>query len=240
MKKFTLFLAIVFSSALLNAQQSSMSVAQGGEAPLRELLDNEFQCLPNSVFSQVHPTYNDAFYCDSYPGSCFAVAENYTATGPFTTMRFWGGNYWGCTPGTSQTFIIEFYNGIPGSGGTVVNSFTKTVIPQPTGIITPWGNTEFYMIDVNFGTTINQLNGWLSISRVNPGDGCIFGWAARNDLGGNSRSYCSGNWINNNGEMFFCLGGEGSPTETPINSWALLIGVALIAITAIIRFRKFI
>jgi hypothetical protein len=238
MKKNIILLVIFGSSLLINAQMAPKSVGEINSSS-RNLLDNEYQCLPGSVFSQVFPTYNDAYFCDT--GSPFTqVTDDYAATAPFSTIRFWGINYYNGIPGSSQTFKVDIYNGIPGSGGTLVSSVTKTITPKPTGVFVPWGGPcEIYMVDFDFGSTITQLNGWLAVSRINPGDTFTYCWMAM-DGAGNAMSYYSGidYWVPASYAPFFCLGGEAGPPPVPVSGWAILIGIGLIAITVVARFRK--
>jgi hypothetical protein len=238
MKKFTLVLVMAICAISLFAQKiPPPSVTNGKPVPL-STRDNEFLCLSNSVFAQVFPTFDDGYFADN-AYYWVAVADDYSAIGPFSTMRFWGVNHISCPPGPSQTFEFNFYNGNPCSGGQLVNSFTKTVTPLPMGIIPSWSNAEVYQVDVNFGTNITLLNGWVRVSRINPGDGCIFAWLAFDDgFVGNAISQDqSGNCSFNNTNMLFCLGGEEVP-QTPVSNWALFIGIGLILVFTVVRFRK--
>jgi hypothetical protein len=94
-----------------------------------------------------------------------------------------------------------------------------------------------YLIDVAFPAPVTLLDGWVSITRVNPGDGCTFGWLG--DYTGNSASYSlyDNSWVTSDGMLAFCLGGGEIP-ETPVSNWALIIGVILIGTFVIIRFRR--
>jgi hypothetical protein len=235
MKRFTSLLVAALSAFMLYAQKTPSDVAQGKPAPAPDR-PAVFQCLPNSVFSQVFSTFDNAFYADN--GYAFDyVTDDYLASGPFSAIRFWGGNFYACVPGTSQTFIINFYNAYPCPNGTPLYSFTKTATPVPTGIIS-FGNTEIYMVDISLGSTVNLLNGWVSISRVNPGDGCDFAWISLSTSNGSAVSHgVTGECINQFSDVFFCLGGN---EAVPIASWALIVGIGLIAMTIILRFRRLI
>lgn len=232
MKRLTLLLVILMSGSLLFGQQARFS---GGDGKAMANRDFVFQCYDNSVFSQFDATFDDGYYCDvSYAWT--KVADDYVATAPFSAMRLWGFDLYGCAPGTSETYTIEFYNGNPSSGGVLVNTFTKTITPLPVGVFVPWGgsSTEMYQIDIEFGTEVTLLNGWVSVSRVVSTDGCNFAWTANDNIG-NGMSYGYGSWQVTSAKLFFCFG---STFEVPISTWALVIGIALIAVTAFVRFRR--
>jgi hypothetical protein len=226
---------LMVSVSLMFAQMSPRSASDGNNN-FTGSRDAIFECAPGYVFSQFDLTFDDAYYCDvNYPWT--KVMDDYTATGPFSTIRFWGFNLSGCVPGASQTFLIEIYNGDPSSGGTLVNSFTKTATPQPKGVYVNWGaTTEMYQVDIDLGTMVTQLNGWVSISRTSSTDGCVFAWTAM-DYAGNGMSWGPGyGYYNSGAALYFCLGGGGG--VVPISSWALIIGIALIATFAVVRMRK--
>lgn len=147
-------------------------------------------------------------------------------------IRFWGTNYFGCPIGISQTFIIRFYQrnaGDPTTPGPEVSSFTLTATPQPINLL----YLPDYMINVTFPAAITLLDGWVSISRVNIGDGCQFIWYGE-EGGGNSVSF-DGNWEPQSGALAFCLGVNEALLVT---NWALYIGIGLILVFAVVRFRK--
>jgi len=236
MKKVTFLLFALLCVNTIYAQQLPAGVAKGNET-FGNNRDLPFQCLPNPAFSQVFLTYDNAYWCDNASSYDF-IAEDYTASTSFSTMRIWGGNFYTCLPGTSQNFLINFYDGNPCEGGVLIHSFAKTATITPLGII--FAGAELYQADINFGVTINLLNGWVSITRINPGEICEFGWLAVYQPDGNMvQHYISGGCNYGQASQFFCLGGE-LPSEVPIANWALIIGIALIALTAFIRFRKLI
>jgi hypothetical protein len=231
MIKSTLVLLMALSLLTATAQVKPMYV----KAPGTMNRDAEYGCLPNSLFSQLpSPLLGVWFGDDSYEYS--VIADDYTVSGPFTTMRFWGNNYSGCPAGSSQAFTIKFYqrNAVnPAIPGPEVNSFNLTVIPQPINLL--YGPD--YQVDVVFPSQVNLLDGWVSLMRINPGDGCIFGWYG--NTGGNSASFnhFDQTWAPSEGILAFCLGGEGVP-ETPVSNWALIIGIILIGTFVIFRFRR--
>lgn len=229
--KSTLVLLMALSLITVTAQEIPMYV----KAPGSMNRDAEYACLPNSLFSQLPSTLLGVWFGDDAYGYS-SIADDYTVSGPFSAMRFWGNNYGGCTAGNSQTFIIKFYErntGNPAIPGPEVNSFNLTVIPQPINLL----YNEDYQVDVIFPSQVNLLDGWVSLTRVNPGDGCNFGWYGNN--GGNSVSFYNAEqiWQSSEGILAFCIGGEGVP-ETPVSNWALIIGIIMIGTFVIFRFRR--
>lgn len=225
--KSTFILLMAISLLTVTAQVSPMYVKGPGSMNR----DAAYGCLPNSLFSQLpSPLLGVWFGDNAYPFT--TIADDYTVSGPFNSMRFWGNNYSGCPAGNSQTFIIKFYErntGNPAIPGPEVNSFNLTVITQPINLL--YG--QDYQIDVVFPSQVNLLDGWVSLSRINPGDGCTFGWYGNE--GGNSASY-DGQWTSSQGILAFCIGGE--VPQTPVSNWALIIGVILIGTFVIFRFRR--
>ncbi len=240
MRKILFFILFLFLNESLNSQECRSSLFVGGPVNM-DFRGYEFRCLPGTVFSQVHPNFDSFYFTDEVPGFCNKVAENYSASGPFSTVRFWGGNFNQGEPGTSQQFLIEIFDGIPGSGGSIVHSFNVTVSPQLTGLMAcnefP---TRVYMADANLGTSVELLNGWITISRINPGDGRTFGILGVAGAEGNFHSSCLDMWIQNSGQLLICLGSGNDPAAVPVSGWALVIGMALIIITITARYRKLI
>lgn len=238
MKKITLSILIMtFLGFGLMAQEDPRSVAEGySGTPDR---DNEFICDAGSVFSQVYSTYDNAYYADN--GYSYSrVADDYTASSPFTSIRFWGGNFHSCPLGATETFIIKFYNrnaGDPTIPGTEVNSFTVTVTPTDMGINAPWGPTALYQIDVNFNTTVTLLDGWVSVTRQYSGDGCEFATLVSSEQGGSLTQYQSGTWLLGNSNLLFCLG-DTAPQSIPLSNWPIYLGILLIGVFLIISFRR--
>ena len=196
--KFILALLLALSALAITAQNFPMFVKPAGTMNR----DADFSCVPNSLYSQLpSPITTGWFGDDAY--FFFRVADDYTVASSFTTMRFWGTNYYGCPIGATQAFIIKFYQRNPSDPtipGAEVNSFSLTAVPQPIYLL----YNPDYQIDVTFPSAISQLDGWVSITRVNPGDGCTFIWYGRDS--GNSASY-SGDWTPSGGMLAFCLGG---------------------------------
>jgi hypothetical protein len=229
MKKITsiLLLSLALSVLTITAQVVPMFV----KAPGTMNRDAQYGCLDNSLFSQLPSPLDAGWYGDD-AYAFYRVADDYTVTAPFATMRFWGANIYTCPPGATQAFIVKFYQRNPGDPtipGPEVYSFNLTAVPQPINLV--FGVD--YQIDVTF-PPVSLLDGWVSITRVNPGDGCTFVWLG--NYTGNSASY-DGTWYPSGASLAFCLGGEGVP-QTPVSNWALIIGVILIGTFVVFRFRR--
>jgi len=193
--------------------------------------------MSNPDFSQVFPTFSSAWYCQwGYPFSI--AADDYSASGLFSTIRIWGGDFYGCTLAPTEMFKVFIWDGKPGSGGNLVYSSPLPGTTTPIGVY--FGSTPIYQIDINFGTNINLFNGWIGITRI--GASCWtgydfgFAWLFDNYGAGNSIQYYNGTWLDSGTDTFFCLGG-GEP-EVPISNRALFIGIGLIVVFAVVRFRK--
>ncbi len=191
---------------------------------------HNFQCAPNSVFSQIPVEYNIGYYCDAnYNFS--KVADDYTASAPFNGLRFWGVY----DIKAVETFLIEIYDGVPGEVGTsVIHTFN--VVTNP--VMTPYkrNSSNIYQFDVNFGTTISQLSGWISISRTTLPYNQTFAWIGDSYQGTARQFRVDQNaWITISSTQFFCLTGT---NEVPISNWALLLGIFLIGTFIVLRYRR--
>ncbi|NTV85031.1 MAG: hypothetical protein HGA23_12150 [Bacteroidales bacterium] len=234
MRKLFLTMSILVMTTVIMAQQFPLGpIGKNTPDPGR---NNEFFCMPNAVFSQVFPTYSGAFYCQS-GYTFYRAADNYMATGPFSTLRFWGADFYGCTLAPTEMFDIFIWNGDPRNGGTLIHSFSLPVNTMPIGV--SWIGTQFYQIDIDFGTAINQSQGWIGITRTGPScyQGTDFGFAWACSGNGNAMSYNS-DWLANGSNLMFCLGAAEPVEEVPISNWALFIGIGLILVSAVIRFRR--
>ncbi len=232
MKKFISIMLLLAVAASTLAQDFPMGVSDGTQvAPSR---DNEYVCLDGSVFSQVEASMDQAYFCQvGYPFT--QVADDYIASAPFSNMRFWGGDAFGCTLAATESFDITIYDGNPSSGGSVVHSFTLDGVVTMIPVIA--FGTQFYQIDIDFGIIINQLSGWIAISRNSATCDDGFGWSA-DELtygGGNAMSY-DGTWLANDGQVFFCLYGN-DPIPMPLSDWAIYLGIILIIAFTAYRLR---
>ena len=230
--KFMLLLPLAFSLLSSMAQITLIDGKTSGSVNR----DAEYGCPQNSLFSQLPSVFYGGYNADNSVGYTRA-ADDYTVTGPFTTMRFWGANVFSCSPETSPTFNIRFYERNPSDPtipGAEVLSFNVTGITQSINLA--FGND--YQCDVTFPQPVTLLDGWVSLTRLNPGDGCMFVWLSAFS-GGNEASWndTQDQWQSNTGSVPFCLGG-GELQSIPISNWALFIGIGLILVFAVMSFRK--
>jgi hypothetical protein len=97
------------------------------------------------------------------------------------------------------------------------------------------------VIDITLPSQVNLSNGWVGINandaRIPAGSGYT-GWLS-SSLGDNDMIYSPDltNYYTNPSNLSFCLIG-GSSSVIPISNWALFIGIGLILVFAIVRFRK--
>jgi len=237
MKKMTILLmAMVMSLGLIAQDLPYINV--NGEMPASPK-DNEFVCAPNSVFSQVYPTYDNGYFAEETLQYSRA-ADRYTATGEFRSIRFWGVNYSGGAINATETFIIRFYelnSGNPIIPGAEVGTYSVSVNPIDMGISAPWGPTAIYQVDLDFGATVTLLDGWVSVSRLNTTDGMRFAMLANQIGSGSQVSYdsVSDTWVTGSGSyLMFCLG---DPPPVPLSNWALIMSMLLISGFIVIRTR---
>ena len=228
-----IFLLMSLSAGLMAQGQPGAALSEGEPVQL-EVIDVE--CMDNPAFSQVSTEYHNAYFADDGSDYLF-VADDYLATQPFASLRFWGANFYGGIPGATESFIIKIYDGPPNAGGVEIYSDTKVLTPVLTGYTAPWGgNTPIYYVDVDFGTHITQLTGWIVVGRVNPDPATQFAWLSYD--GGNGLFYqnSSGDWFTTGSSHFFCLGGD--PPSVPIGKWALFVGLAMMVAFVVVRYRR--
>ncbi len=215
------FLAIAFSAEAQDPWYDYI----GGDS--RDV--HNFTCMTGSVFDQIPTDYNIGVYCDaSY--TVTKVADDYTATSSFSQMRVWG--VYDVKP--VETFLIEFYDGPPDAIGTsVIHTFNVSTNPIPTPYLR--NGSVIHEINIDFGTSITQLTGWVSISRTTLPYVSEFAWIG-NSSGGNSKSYFIGGstWQSNTVDQFFCFGGT---PPIPVSNWAIILGVLLIGTFIVVRYR---
>jgi hypothetical protein len=231
MIKIVLISAISLITLVSTAQVAQMSIKAPGTANR----DAAYNCLPNSAFSQLPSPLVAGWYSQNN-WDYSAVADDYIVSGPFQSMRFWGANINDCPPGATQTFEIKFYDrnlADPTLPGALLGSYVIAGTVQPISLA--WGND--YQVDLNFPAPITYLDGWVAVTRIYPGDDCVFVWLG--NYTGNSASYYAvdGYWYASGGQLAFCLGGDQIPA-TPVSNWALIIGGILMVTFIVYRFSR--
>jgi hypothetical protein len=197
-------------------------------------------CLPNAIFSQPPVNFNNGFFSDeSTIWTNQRIFENFSGLAtPINGITFWGILYNGgdCYTGGADDFVITFYQDNAGAVGTMVKSFSLTVTPEVTG--SSIVGADLLRYDITLPSFVSLSNGWVMLYRENPGNtDCAFAWAntsigdyfnAWNNYGGSLNYETSAN-------MAFCLTGG---SVIPVSNWALFIGIGLILVFAVVRFRK--
>jgi hypothetical protein len=233
MKKTLLVSGMVFIVSMLMAQQNLSDPARGAALPASR--DYVYLCMENPVFSQVFPSSYTGHWCQYGGYVQTVVADDYSASGPFSSFRIWGGDYYSCPLAPTEEFDIFIWDGSPFLGGNLVHSFTLQGTTTSTGIVNV--STSIYQIDFDFGIPINLLNGWIGITRKGATCSEGFAWAFDDyDTGNSVQKNYDGSWQVRNTNLFFCLGG--TTGVVPISNWALFIGIGLILVFALVRFRK--
>jgi len=221
-------LSLLFATLLFISVQAQLSRETETANPSRDVPE----CMANSVFSQL-PVYDNGYTADDLTG--YTVADDYTASAPFSVVRLFGGNYAGGPINPSETFTVEIYNGPPNAGGVVVHSFSKTVVPVSLGIV--FNGTERYMVDIELGQTVALLNGWINVYREAVDNTYRFSWLAGYDPQfGNAIQYNISTqiWSDTSSSMQFCLGNF---EPMPISNLAIILGLGLIMAFVIFRYR---
>ena len=229
MKKIIIAIVMAASATFTFAQPKPSDWVEN--SPTRDV--HNFECTETSVFSQITAEYNVGFFCDA--GYLFSrVSDDFTASAPFTGMRFWG--VYDVKP--TETFTIGIYDGPPYDPvSNLVHTFNVSTSPIPTPYLR--NGSVIHQFDADFGTTVTQLNGWVSVSRTTLPYNESFAWIG-NNTEGNCLTFYSVDqaWYSLYGTVFFCLDTNIEPV--PIPDWALFIGIGLIMIATVIHFRRLI
>ncbi len=214
----------------------------------------------NLAFSQIQDD------CGSYsifsqsllnPPSGFSSDENgntqldnfYGLTDPIYSITFWGYMWDGssdCYISGSQDFEIIFFQNIGdpvnGTIGTLVQTFDITVTPLETGMI--YTNTyhgvvaQILRYEVTLPSNVSLSEGWFSVVKKNPtSSSCLFNFLNTTNGDGHSAYQLHGssdfNYATNN--RAFCLS---KAPPIPVSNWALVVGILLITIFIVVRYRK--
>lgn len=206
--------------------------------------DPILDCPQNAIFSQ--PPFNpeNAYFSDqSTTWGDQRIFDNfYGLTSPIGGITFWGvlfSNVGGdCYTGAADHFVVTFYQDNAGTVGTQVQSFSFTVTPAVTG--TTVSDATLLRYELIFPSNVSLTTGWVMLYRENPlNSSCGFAWtlaAAGDNLSGFNQSGGPITYLTD--DMTFCLAG---PVESvPISNWALFIGLGLILVATVVRFRRFI
>ncbi len=229
MKKLVFFLFALGLAASLNAQNGFGTMLNEGGATTysgsRTIL-----CPESSLYSH-QVNYDNGL--SSQENHVFYWDQIETAPGaPIYQLVFYG-----VAMGTPhRDFTINFYHDDNGAPGTLKATYTGFITGVSTGEIL--FDMEAYSYTYTFPASLNVDAGdWICIIAADipgelwywltadGGDGCVW----NNYLG----DICELN------DLAFCLvGGLGS--HVPVAPWALALGIALIGITILLRYRRMI
>ncbi|NTV83136.1 MAG: hypothetical protein HGA23_02405 [Bacteroidales bacterium] len=234
MKKTITFFAIMFiMTFIVHSQELAgrrLSAPKGFDP-------GDYDCPANTIFSQPPNGWSDS-WINSYGYIQVIYDKFYGVTEPIIGVRYWQAKYDGTLTYPIQ-FTVEFYQDNGGVLGALVNSWEMNLSPTFTTV------DGFDVIDITLPSSVNLSTGWLGINandvRLGSGDARV-GWV--NNVTGDGNVIFTQDLINYysvNDPVYnvsFCLVGSGSPLEVPISNWALFIGIGLILVLAIVRFRK--
>lgn len=220
------------------AQQSPFTIGEGTMINLNR--SGELDPPANAIFSQQPVGTTTGFYSDDgtlYNGQ--TLYEDFQGlTADIGGIVFWGVMYNGgeCyAQGSSYDFDISFYQDNSNAVGTLVNTFTTSVTPIPTG--TTIFGAEILRFEITFPSTVSLQSGWVSVVRKNPtNQDCSFAWV-NTTLGNNYSAWkiVSGSYNYASDNLSVCLTG---PQPVPVSPWALVFGVLLIGVFMVVRYRR--
>jgi hypothetical protein len=206
-------------------------------------------CPPASVFSQSPYGPNDlwnAFTSDNSPEAQYLCFENFSGiTQPVTAVGFWGLNlmyddgWYACNDESDMTFEVKFYQDNAGSPGAEVYSESITVLGEE---VAPYFLGSLLYYRVGMFTPVNLSAGWISIQGTSVGspNNCLFLWMSSPTGDGSSYQADSGNTMSQlYSNLSICIEADSELVpEVPVALWTLGIGLALIAGSVILRYRR--
>lgn len=238
-----LMLVIFLSTSLLSISQeiNSPLSTKKDEASISNNRTIGMLCPPNSIFGQAGDTPTLAYFSDNGPlNNSQKMYDQFTGlVDDIEAIKFWGILWNGgeCYTGGPVSFEISFYNDNSGNIGTLEQSFSVTIPPTVTGLMV--SGSSLLQFELNLPSPVSLSSGWVSIVRKNPENSpCVFAWANTvsgddafgwNELDG-SYAYITGD------NLAFCLNAD--PLPIPISNWAILLGVLLIGIFMVVRYRR--
>jgi hypothetical protein len=225
MKKFGVFLVVIL---FVTTSQAQLSHEPYVANPSRDVT---LECMANPVFSQL-PDYFNGRTADDLTG--FSMADDYSASGNFSAIRIFGGNYFEGPIYPTETYTVEFYDGPPNAGGNLIHTFVKTAVPVPLGLV--FNGTDRYYVDIDLGQDITMLSGWINLYRNSTDATYRFSWLTGSSGNAIQYDFNQMTWSEPGEAVLFCLG---SPEAVPVSNWAILIGLGLILTFVVIRYRFF-
>ena len=226
MKKQMIFVAMVCFSISLMGDNPQIKTSK---TDIENTGGSRFAaCMEDAVFSQVFD-FNGTTQISNV--GLREVANQYTASGPFQSVRFW---WWDPQTNLSEDniFTIKVYDGPPNDPGT---QLVHTTLQDGAIILDEeqsWGS--IFRIDLELTAPVTLSNGWIGISAYNP-DTEIYhiSFFHHNESGLTPLMYFDETWHSEaNSNNLFCLGAEEVPI--PISNFALFISIIMIGLFIII------
>lgn len=187
-------------------------------------------CPPASIYSHT-VDYNNGLSSMEPPHIAYWDQIETAPGAPISQIVFFG-----IANGTpSRNFTINFYHDNGGIPGTLMASYTDFMTGVNTGEIL--FEKVIYSYSYTFPSTlVFNAGDWVSVVAA---DGDMWYWLTGSGGDGCVYNNYVGEWCDL-GDLAFCLiGGLGAP-EVPVAPWALTLGMALIVITIILRYRRMI
>jgi len=224
------FVACLLLAGIASGQAfySTLNEAHGIKSPGETGTREGVECPLNTFYS--HPVnFNTGF--TSWTGTQFAVYDQVESTpiNLVSTITFFG--IFDVTPG--RNFQIAFYHDDAGEPGALITSYTTFIGGTNTGQILS-GYYSIFNYSYTLPTAVALTAGdWVSVVATDGtdywywcsgsgGDGCVFQAGV-----GNRCDY---------GDVAFCL--SGGLNDVPVSNWSLYIGIGLILVFTLVRFRK--
>ena len=143
--------------------------------------------------------------------------------------------FFGIANGTpDRDYTVNFCHDNGGIPGTLIASYTDFITGINTGEIL--FNKEVYSYTYTFPSQlVINAGDWVSVVAAN---GDMWYWLTGDSGDGCVYNEYIGDW-GDLGDLAFCLvGGLGGGEEVPVATWALTLGIALIGITIMLRYRR--
>lgn len=223
--------ALTMAAAAMSQSQPAIKTKKND--PI--LLGGSYSCPDESVFSQVHPIIDKGFFCqEGY--EWYLAVSNYNATGPFSNFRFWGIDFKECTLQANEPFDVIIWDDDPSNGGVEIFSGSFVGTTLDTGEL--YESTSVYQIDIELGAVINQLSGFIGVTRKNPTceTGTAFAWMGKDDENGIGYSYNGEEWLQWDADFLFCLSYQ-EPASVPVSKRIIYLTTLLIGAFLLIRTR---
>jgi hypothetical protein len=250
---FTLRLILLFGAVLFiiqtNGQDKSSSFSYKGlgqPGGSREITT----CPEESFFSYMVDINNptNILLSDDWFGTTGKVYQKVTnladEVGKITfwgiAMTWSGGWYAYCSGEDPVNFLVEFWEDGSTPGANIASYLVTATV---TNVGNLWGCCDpLYEYTVEF-PNVAMNTGWISIygQAAISGTDCKFWWVSTETMYGPTLQFFNGFFQDpgNGVSQSICLSrGPDAGVTIPLTNWALFIGIGLIMVFAVVRFRK--